>query len=177
MGSDNKPAEWKPDTENFTLATFAGGCFWGLELAFQREEGVVETCVGYTAGHVDNPTYRQICSGVTGHAEAVQMVYDPQQVTYNRLCELFFSRINPFVKNRQGNDVGSQYRTGIYYHDDKQRKIAESFMKKDYAVEIKAAGAFWPAEEYHQQYLSKGGRCGSMQSAKKGCNDPIRCYG
>lgn len=134
----------------------------------------MSTCVGYTQGHVERPTYRQVCSGRTGHTEAVQLTYDTDAVTYKELCDLFFDRIDAKTLNRQGNDVGTQYRSGIYYHDEEQRVVAQEAKDKiDGAVtEILPATIFWPAEEYHQQYLEKGG-----QSAKKMCNDPIRCYG
>lgn len=167
-------ANWPPAMNTHPLATFAGGCFWGLELAFQRQPGVIETAVGYTGGKVERPTYQQVCSGRTGHAEAVQLAYDPEQVSYDQLCSLFFSRHNPTTLNRQGNDVGTQYRSAIYYHDDEQRQIAERHKqaKSGAVTEIEPAGVFYPAEVYHQQYLEKGGQC-----ASKGCDDHIRCYG
>ncbi|CAD7702527.1 unnamed protein product [Ostreobium quekettii] len=173
----NKPFSWPPEGNTLPMATFAGGCFWGLQLAYQRVPGVVETCVGYSGGTADNPSYNEVCSGSTGHAEAVQMTYDPEKVTYDRLCELFFSRIDAYAKNRQGNDVGTQYRTGIYTHTKEQAKIAESHWPSGCAVEIKEFDKFWPAEVEHQRYLERGGRFGRKQNAAKMCNDPIRCYG
>eukprot|EP00894_Picocystis_sp_ML_P004896 jgi/Pico_ML_1/55413/g1101.t2 len=168
---------WPPhhvDGKDVKMATFAGGCFWGLELAYQRKPGVLRTCVGYTQGHVERPTYRQVCSGRTGHTEAVQLTYDTRQVTYPELVDLFFDRIDPTALNRQGNDVGTQYRTGIYYHDEEQKREAEQAKSKipGAVTEVLPAAIFWPAEDYHQQYLEKGG-----QSAEKTCKDPIRCYG
>ncbi|GMH46080.1 hypothetical protein BSKO_14044 [Bryopsis sp. KO-2023] len=175
----SSPASWPPANNTAPLATFAGGCFWGVELAYQRQPGVLSTCVGYTNGQADNVTYEMVCSGTTGYTEAVQMTYDPEQVSYQRLCELLISRIDPRAKNRQGNDVGTQYRSGIYTHDEEQAKIAQAIVDKidGCAVEVVPVEKFSPAEEYHQQYLEKGGRAGRGQSAKKGCSDPIRCYG
>lgn len=176
------------------LATFAGGCFWGLELAYQRVPGVVTTSVGYTDGTVANPTYDAVCMGTTGHAEAVQCTYNPQEVGYDELLRVFFDRVDPTTLNRQGNDRGTQYRSAIYHHNDEQKelalqKIEEINMKlasgawgKKWAgakvvAEVKEAGDYYIAEDYHQQYLAKGGRMGRGQSAAKGCTDPIRCYG
>eukprot|EP00271_Cylindrocystis_brebissonii_P015445 TRINITY_DN38341_c0_g1_i1.p1 TRINITY_DN38341_c0_g1~~TRINITY_DN38341_c0_g1_i1.p1 ORF type:complete len:168 (-),score=29.04 TRINITY_DN38341_c0_g1_i1:677-1180(-) len=164
-------------------ATFAAGCFWGVELAFQRLPGVVKTSVGYTQGHVANPTYEQVCTGKTGHAEAILVEYN-SETTYERLLDLFWSRHNPTQLNRQGNDVGTQYRSGIYFHTPEQEAEARASLAKHEArigkkimTEIKPATIFYPAEEYHQQYLSKGERTRSKQSAAKMCTDPIRCYG
>jgi peptide-methionine (S)-S-oxide reductase len=171
---------------NLALATFAGGCFWGLELAFQRVPGVVHTAVGYTQGPEESPTYSQVCSGTTGHTEAVVVYYDPKEASYESLLDTFFDRVNPLTVNGQGNDFGTQYRTGVYYHSEEQRAIAEARFareqekygaKKKIATECKAAAPFWPAEKYHQQYLEKGGRFGTPQNAAKGATDAIRCYG
>jgi peptide-methionine (S)-S-oxide reductase len=167
------------------LATFAGGCFWGLELAFQRVPGVEYTAVGYTQGPEQAPTYGQVCSGRTGHTEAVTVYYDPNQATYEQLLDAFFGRVNPLTVNGQGNDFGTQYRTGVYYHSKEQQEIAEARFAKEQekygarkiATECKKAQPFWPAEKYHQQYLEKGGRSGSPQSAEKGATETIRCYG
>merc|ERR1711937_41472 len=184
LGGGGKPAqakmgEWPPEDNTFPFATFAAGCFWGVELRFQRVPGVVKTAVGYIQGEVDNPTYEMICTGMTGHTEAVQMTYDPSVVTFEELCDVFYGGHNPKQLNQQGNDVGTQYRSGIYYHNEEQKKIAkEKKGKVDGAVtEIQEAAKFWPAEVYHQQYLEKGGRFSQGQSAAKGCTDPIRCYG
>jgi peptide-methionine (S)-S-oxide reductase len=167
------------------LATFAGGCFWGLELAFQRVAGVEHTAVGYTQGPEEIPTYGQVCSGTTGHAEAVIVYYDPNQVSYDQLLDTFFGRVNPLTVNGQGNDFGTQYRTGVYYHSKEQQAVAEArfareqakYGNRKIATEFKAARPFWPAEKYHQQYLEKGGRSGSPQNAAKGATETIRCYG
>eukprot|EP01023_Acetabularia_acetabulum_P028310 TRINITY_DN2677_c2_g1_i1.p2 TRINITY_DN2677_c2_g1~~TRINITY_DN2677_c2_g1_i1.p2 ORF type:complete len:208 (-),score=32.61 TRINITY_DN2677_c2_g1_i1:229-852(-) len=181
MGSamSSEKAVWPPADNKYPLATFAGGCFWGVELAYQREKGVIGTCVGYTAGSKENPSYEQVCTGTSGHTEAVQMRYDPDTVSYQRLCEVLYSRIDHKALNRQGGDRGTQYRSGIYYHTPEQKEVAEK-VNKNYegsVVEIKPIDKFWPAEVYHQQYLEKGGRMGRGQSAAKGCSDPIRCYG
>lgn len=160
-------------------ATFAAGCFWGVQLAFQRVPGVMHTMVGYTAGAKEHPTYEQVCSGSTGHTEAVQLIFNPQAVSYKELLMVLFDRMDPTTLNRQGNDSGTQYRSGIYYHTDAQKGLAEEFIKEvqpKYAnkivVEVKKAAKFWPAEDYHQRYLEKG-----HQKANKGCLDPIKCYG
>jgi len=166
------------------IATFAGGCFWGLELAFQRVPGVVETSVGYTQGAQERPTYSGVCSGATGHTEAVQVYYNPEEVSFTQLCNVFFERTNPTTVNGQGNDFGTQYRTGVYTHTDQQMIEAQTVFtelkgkySKPIATELKPAQVYWPAEKYHQQYLEKGGRFSSPQSAEKGCTDTIRCYG
>lgn len=180
--------------EGQDIATFAGGCFWGIELAYQRVPGVTHTSVGYTQGETPNPTYQEVCSGRTGHTEAIQVYYDPKEVSYGKLLDVFFERTDPTTLNRQGNDAGTQYRSGIYYHSPEQKAEAERVMAevqakldagawpkrvagKKVMVELKPAGDYYLAEDYHQQYLSKGGRMGSAQSAAKGCTDPIRCYG
>ncbi|KAJ0406854.1 hypothetical protein P43SY_008876 [Pythium insidiosum] len=161
------------------VATFAAGCFWGVQLAFQRLPGVLESTVGYTNGQKKNPTYREVCTGETGHAEAIRIVYDDQLVKYGDLLKLFWQIHDPTTLNRQKNDVGTQYRSGIYYHDEDQKKEAtaskeqrQTELTKPIVTEIEEAGEFWPAEDYHQRYLEKGGQC-----ADKGCDTPIRCYG
>merc|ERR1712032_800012 len=174
-----KMGQWPPEGNTLPFATFAAGCFWGVELRFQRIPGVDKTAVGYIQGKLDNPSYEMVCSGMSGHTEAVQMTYDPNVVTFAELCDVFYENHNPRQLNGQGGDIGTQYRSGIYYHDEEQKKVAE---EKKAAVsgavtEIQEAEKFWPAEEYHQQYLEKGGRFGSGQSASKGCTDKIRCYG
>jgi len=164
------------NTGRYQVATFALGCFWGSELMFMRERGVVGTKVGYTQGNVPNPTYKDVCSGDTGHTEAVQVVYDSTVVSFERLVTMAVNRLGDsiFLLDQVGNDVGTQYRHGIYYHSDEQRYVAERLLKRmrDYKTEIKPAGIFYNAEDYHQQYLLKGG-----QSAKKGTKEYIRCYG
>ncbi|KAF3337989.1 peptide methionine sulfoxide reductase-like protein [Carex littledalei] len=165
------------------LAQFGAGCFWSVELAFQRVEGVVKSEVGYTQGHLDNPTYKDVCSGKTGHAEVVRVHFDPTVCSYSTLLGVFWGKHDPTTVNRQGNDVGTQYRSGIYYYNEEQAKLArESLEAKQKEIsakivtEILPAKKFYCAEEYHQQYLEKGSG-GTKQSARKGCNDPIRCYG
>ena len=178
--STNKP--------ELAVATFAGGCFWGLELAYQRVLGVQYTAVGYTQGPETCPTYDQVCSGNTGHTEAVCVYYNPKECSYEKLLDVFFDRVDPTTVNGQGRDYGKQYRTGVYYHTEEQEACARARfqvesvkygekLKRTIATECKPATPFWPAEEYHQQYLSKGGRFGSPQSPEKGCTDEIRCYG
>lgn len=158
---------------------FILGCFWGIELAFQRVPGVVKTEVGYTQGSKSKPTYEDVCSGTTGHVEAVQVIYDVSAIKYEDLLTVFWDLIDPTTKNRQGNDVGSQYRTGIYYHNDEQYNAAFRTLKDQQNIypdpivtEILKASNWYPAEEYHQQYLSKGGQC-----SRTGDLSPIRCYG
>lgn len=160
-------------------ATFAAGCFWGLELAFQRVSGVAYTAVGYTHGQQDDPSYEDVCSGESGHAEAVTLLYNPAEVSYDELLELFWSRHDPTQLNGQGNDIGTQYRGGIYYHSEEQKAAAIASMAglqetlgKPLATELLASTKFWLSEDYHQQYLEKGG-----QSAKKTAVEKIRCYG
>lgn len=144
-------------------ATFAAGCFWGVEAVFERTEGVEKTTVGYTGGKTKNPTYEQVCTGKTGHAEAVQIIYNPKIITYEQLLETFWMMHNPTQKNRQGPDIGTQYRSAIFYHNQEQKQIAEQSKKeKDLGVkiqtEITLAKEFYPAEEYHQKYLKKQDR-------------------
>ncbi|TFJ82662.1 hypothetical protein NSK_006086 [Nannochloropsis salina CCMP1776] len=170
--------------DGYEIATFAGGCFWGLELAYQRVVGVIDTSVGYTQGKDEKPTYDYVCSGMSGHTEAVQVFFDPKEVSYEYLCKLLLTRINPTLKNQVGNDRGTQYRHGIYYHNEGQEKVAKKVLEeaqaqfsKPIVTECLPATVYWPAEEYHQKYLEKGGRFSAGQSAAKGCTDPIRCYG
>lgn len=149
-------------------ATFAAGCFWGVEAEFLEVEGVIDTTVGYTGGHLDNPTYKDVCSGETGHAEAVQVEYDPDQVTYAQLLDLFWSMHDPTQGNRQGPDVGSQYRSAVFYHTPEQSVTAhaskdklQATLSRPITTEIVAVSTFWPAEDYHQKYVEKhgGGKC------------------
>jgi len=148
-------------------ATFAAGCFWGVELKFSKVPGVTTTRVGYTGGHTSNPSYEQVCHGDTGHAEAIEVEYDPDQIEYLDLLDVFWDIHNPTTLNRQGPDIGTQYRSAIFYHDNGQKQHAlESKTKleqaKIYSVpittEITAATEFFPAEEYHQKYLEKSGQ-------------------
>ena len=160
-------------------AIFAGGCFWGVELAFQRVPGVVKTEVGYIGGSKVDPTYDEVCTGLTGHTEAVKVDFDVNAVSYGELLSVLWGTIDPTSRNRQGNDVGTQYRSGIYYTTDKQRQVALASIAAEQlkhsvtiATELERAGVWYPAERYHQQYLAKGGQC-----SRKGDTSPIRCYG
>ncbi len=148
------------------IATFAAGCFWGVEAAFRKIDGVMSTQVGYIGGHTANPTYEQICGGGTGHAEAVRVVFDAGEVSYGKLLDVFWGAHDPTQLNRQGFDIGDQYRTAIFFHDDAQKQAAETSRDKlteagvfgaPIVTEIVAAGDFWRAEDYHQQYLAKRG--------------------
>jgi len=151
---------------NKQKATFAAGCFWGVEAKLREIEGVIDAEVGYTGGEVENPTYRMVCTNRTGHAEAVQITYDSDQISYGGLVRAFFELHNPTSRNRQGWDIGSQYRSAIFYHNKEQQKIARGVKeeleqsgnyRKHLATEIVPAGEFYRAEEYHQQYYAKQG--------------------
>lgn len=148
-------------------ATFSAGCFWGIEEAFSQIKGVISTCVGYTGGTLKNPTYKDVCQGNTGHAEAVEVRFDPSIVTYEKLLEIFWNIHDPTTLNRQGPDIGSQYRSSIFFHTEEQEAIAkaskekleksENKYKNKIVTEIKSASEFYKAEEYHQQYCKKHG--------------------
>ncbi len=152
--------------EKTETATFAAGCFWGVEAAFRQLPEVVSTSVGYSGGATDNPTYEQVCSGTTGHAEAVRVDFDPDRITYRTLLFVFWECHDPTTRNRQGPDIGTQYRSAIFYHSPEQERAA-----RDSVAELEAAGRFprpivteivpasdyWPAEDYHQQYIEKMG--------------------
>jgi peptide-methionine (S)-S-oxide reductase len=147
-------------------ATFGAGCFWGVEVTFRNTEGVIDAVVGYMGGEVDNPTYEQVCSDRTGHAEVVHVTFDPEQVSYEELLDVFWESHDPTQLNRQGPDVGRQYRSAIFYHDDEQRRIAEASLRRVDASDrfarpivtsLEPASTFWRAEEYHQRYLEKRG--------------------
>ncbi len=146
-------------------ATFAAGCFWGIEAAFREIDGVVQTAVGYTGGSTPEPTYEQVCSHATGHAEAVEVYFDPAQVSYAELLERFWQMHNPTTRNRQGLDIGNQYRSAIFFHSPQQQVAAEASRggqqaerRKQIVTEIVPASAFYRAEEYHQRYFEKSGR-------------------
>lgn len=148
-------------------ATFAAGCFWGIEARFRKLPGVIDAAVGYMGGSTEQPTYKQVCTDRTGHAEVVQLQYDPARITYEQLLEAFWSMHDPTALNRQGPDVGTQYRSAIFYHTAQQRDAAEASKKQQDAsgrfrrpivTQIVPAQTFWRAEEYHQQYLAKQGK-------------------
>jgi peptide-methionine (S)-S-oxide reductase len=148
------------------LATFGAGCFWGVEAAFRNVKGVKDALVGYLGGTMENPTYKDVCTGRTGHAEVVQVEYDPAAVSYARLLDVFWQNHNPTTLNRQGPDVGTQYRSAIFYHSDEQKRIAEQSkaelaasgkFTRPIVTEITPASTFYKAEDYHQRYLEKRG--------------------
>lgn len=145
-------------------AIFASGCFWGTEYYFQREPGVLQTRVGYTGGHKDAPTYREVCSGNTGHAEAIEVVFDPALTSYETLARLFFETHDPTQVNRQGPDIGEQYRSAVFYLNDEQRLVAEKLIRLlseagyHVATQVEPATTFWPAETYHQGYYEYTGK-------------------
>lgn len=148
------------------LATFGAGCFWGVEVAFRQVRGVKEALVGYLGGTLANPTYKDVCTGKTGHAEVVQVEYDPAEVTYDRLLEVFWENHDPTTLNRQGPDVGTQYRSAVFYHSPEQKAAAERSktsleasgkLRRPIVTEITPASAFFAAEDYHQRYLEKRG--------------------
>ncbi len=145
-------------------ATFAAGCFWGVEARFRKLDGVLETTVGYTGGHVENPTYKEVCAGQTGHAEALQIAFDPAHIGYTELLMQFWTMHDPTTLNRQGPDVGSQYRSAVFYHTPEQKAQAEETKAmldasgcytKPIVTEITSATEFYPAEDYHQRYYEK----------------------
>lgn len=146
-------------------AIFAAGCFWGVQYYFDQVPGVVETEAGYIGGHVDNPTYEQVCTHTTGHAEAVKIVYDPTKLSYETLLKQFFRMHDPTQFNRQGPDIGDNYRSAIFYLDENQKKEAESLIeqlnKKEFdgkiVTSLEKAGTFWPAEDYHQKFTERTG--------------------
>jgi peptide methionine sulfoxide reductase msrA/msrB len=156
--SDSFSSEVKMDT-----AIFASGCFWGTEYFFEKETGVISTQIGYIGGIKGNPTYKEVCTGKTGHAEAVRVIFDPSKTDYKTLCKLFFETHDPSQVNRQGPDIGTQYRTGIFYLNKEQESIAEELKHilenqgTSVATEITAAATFWEGEEYHEHYYSENG--------------------
>lgn len=163
-GRDEKTMQAKPQPAATALATFGAGCFWCVEAVFQRLEGVISVASGYAGGGVENPTYKQVCAGTTGHAEAVHVAYDPSKVGYDEILEVFWKTHDPTTMDRQGPDVGSQYRSVIFYHDDAQRSLAEKVKK-----ELDASGAFdgpivteivpftnfYRAEDHHQNFYNE----------------------
>ena len=152
------------ETAQTQKATFGAGCFWGVEAAFRKVPGVVDAAVGYMGGSLENPTYEDVCSGTTGHAEVTEVTYNPEKVSYEALLETFWRIHDPTQVDRQGPDVGSQYRSVIFYHTDEQHAAAEKSkteldvsgkLKKPVATAIEPASVFWRAEEYHQRYSEK----------------------
>jgi peptide-methionine (S)-S-oxide reductase len=160
MGIENAGAADPP----LATATFAGGCFWCTEAVYAELKGVTSVTSGYIGGAVPNPTYKDVCTGQTGHAEAIQIEYDPAVVSFQKLLEVFFATHDPTTLNRQGADVGTQYRSGIFYHDDEQKRVAEEVIMKlnqarvfpgPIVTEVTKASVFYPAEDYHQDYFAK----------------------
>ncbi|WP_242918661.1 peptide-methionine (S)-S-oxide reductase MsrA [Pontibacter liquoris] len=148
------------------IATFGNGCFWCTEAVFQELNGVEKVVSGYTGGQVENPTYKQVCTGTTGHAEVLQITYDPAVISYEELLEVFWATHDPTTLNRQGNDVGTQYRSSIFYHNEEQKQLAEQYKQKldasgafdqPIVTTIEALGPFYPAEDYHQNYYRNNG--------------------
>jgi peptide-methionine (S)-S-oxide reductase len=148
------------------IASFAAGCFWGVEARFREVPGVLDAVSGYMGGHLANPSYKQVCTGDTGHAETVQVTFDDEQVAYTDLLDVFFDMHNPTTLNRQGPDFGSQYRSAAFWHDDGQREVAERKIREldasgkwpnPVVTQVVEAGTFWRAEEYHQRYFEKNG--------------------
>ena len=160
------------NSENFELATFGGGCFWCIEAVFQRLEGVRNVVSGYAGGQTPNPTYEQVCSGRTGHAEVIQVEFDPQVISYEELLDVFFRSHDPTTLNRQGNDVGTQYRSVIYYHLPHQKHAAEAAIERldasgelpgPVVTQVQSAPQFYPAETYHQNYYNDNPHNGYCQ--------------
>jgi peptide-methionine (S)-S-oxide reductase len=148
------------------IATFGAGCFWGIEAAFRRVPGVLDAAVGYSGGRTENPSYQDVCTDTTGHAEVVQVTFDPAKLSYDQLLDVFWTIHDPTQVNRQGPDYGKQYRTAIFFHSPEQEAAAKKSkqaleasgkLRRPVATEITAAGPFWRAEEYHQRYLEKRG--------------------
>jgi peptide-methionine (S)-S-oxide reductase len=159
-----EPRDDRAGTEGLQRATFAAGCFWGVEAAFREIEGVVRTSVGYTGGRTSDPSYQQVCSGATGHAEAVEVWFDPAVVSYDQLLSTFWSIHDPTTRDRQGWDFGSQYRSAIFFHDADEEALAnasrekrQGSVRRPIVTEIVPAPAFYDAEDYHQRYFEKHG--------------------
>ena len=163
MSVGSAPAVAADTPAKTAKATLAGGCFWCTEAVFAELKGVKKVVSGYTNGKVPNPTYKDVCTGLTGHAEAIEVEYDPAVVPFEKLLEVFFATHDPTTLNRQGADAGTQYRSGIYYHDDEQKQVAEKVIKAlddakvfpaKIVTEVKKAEKFYPAEDYHQDYFA-----------------------
>lgn len=162
--AEEKMDNSNPNAPKLEKATFAGGCFWCMEPPFEKLKGVQEVISGYTGGHKENPTYKEVCSGTTGHAESIQVVYDPMQTTYEELLDVFWHNIDPTTLNKQFADEGDQYRTAIFYYNEEQKRLAgeskkkmeqSGRFKKFIVTEITPASTFYPAEDYHQDYYKK----------------------
>lgn len=154
------------DNHHNAVATFGAGCFWCVEAVFQNLKGVESVVSGYTGGQVDNPTYKQVCSGNTGHAEVIQIAYNPEEISFEELLEVFWKTHDPTTLNRQGNDAGTQYRSAVFYHNEEQRQIAQAYKQQLEAsgtfddpivTEIVPLGKFYEAEDYHQDYYNQNG--------------------
>lgn len=161
MTTENK------EQSGLQLATFGNGCFWCTEAIFQRLQGVEKVVSGYSGGKVKNPTYKEVCSGLTGHAEVIQITYDPTKITFDELLEVFWKTHDPTTLNRQGADVGTQYRSAVFYHTEEQKQLATEYRKKldasgafdnPIVTEITAFSEFYPAEDYHQNYFNLNGK-------------------
>ncbi len=159
--------------EGLDKATFAGGCFWCTEAVFERVKGVEAVISGYTDGDVENPSYRAVCTGNTGHTEAIRIYFDPARVSYDKLVEVFFATHDPTQLNRQGPDVGTQYRSGVYYHSERQKEIVENYIQKleksgkydkPIVTEVDPASTFYRAEDYHQDYYENNPKRGYLRS-------------
>ncbi len=155
-----------PKNEKLDTATFANGCFWCTEAIFEELNGVASAVSGYTGGHTENPTYKEVCNGTTGHAECIQVTYDPHVISFDELLEVFWKTHDPTTLNRQGNDIGTQYRSAIFYHNEEQKQKAEIYKKEldnsgawtnPIVTEISPFTIFYPAENYHQQYFEVNG--------------------
>jgi methionine-S-sulfoxide reductase len=161
---ENKSKISDVSLQDMEKATFSGGCFWCMQAIFDQVKGVIFTAVGYTGGHKENPSYEEVCSGKTGHTEAIEILYDPSQVTYEELLDIFWKNIEPTMLNRQFVDFGTQYSTAIFYHNEEQKHLAEASKEKleksgkfykPIVTEIQPASIFYKAEEYHQHYYKK----------------------
>ena len=155
-------------------ATFGAGCFWGVEAAFRQLQGVTGTRVGYTGGQTDNPTYEDVCSHTTGHAEVVEVTYDPEQVSYEQLLDVFWHKHDPTQLNRQGWDIGDQYRSVVFFHDEEQQEAAvrskaeeQAHYSQPVVTQVEPAQTFYEAEDYHQQYLEKRGQSTCTPALRK----------
>lgn len=171
-GLEEKGNEFMPSSESLEKATFAGGCFWCTEAVFQELEGVYKVTSGYIGGHTENPTYKDICTGTTGHAEAIEIQYSPEEITFEELLEVHFKTHDPTTLNRQGNDVGTQYRSAVFFHNQEQEAAVEEIIEQlkneqvysdPIVTEVTPASRFYSAENYHQDYYANNPRQGYCQ--------------